>query len=290
MSNASTITGYNLLALRKTEIILERFSEAGIQAILLKGIALLCDVYDDPSERILGDVDILVRPKDFDKAKDVLKTLGFAFIHGNMVNAEVYGTEPPGEVFVDLHRHLFNPESPSQEKIYRPDEDSIWERAQSIRCGDQKALVLSPEDRIVYLCFHILKERFSDEKWLNDISLFLRKKEDEIDEQEFIRIGKRSGTYKLCALVIDYLRTCENRDIRLLQDASPWKEYFLYKAEGALFRLLIRHNINLLRESFWILSMDSCSRKMQFLWHLLGYMPRKLTVLKQNSYHKKDHS
>ena len=57
--------------------ILRRFDVHGVRSLLLKGAAFASWLYDDPRERPYGDVDLLIRPDQFDLAKGVLAELNF---------------------------------------------------------------------------------------------------------------------------------------------------------------------------------------------------------------------
>lgn len=273
-----TISGYNLLLQQQVEDILKEFNQNNIPVVLLKGIALLFDVYKDLSERTMGDVDFLVRPEHFDAARDILTARGLSFIHGNMSNAAVYGTFDPFEIFIDLHISLIDPKSPSQQRVYSPDEKNLWERAVPIQYGQAEAFLLSPEDRLIYLCFHILKERFSKDKWLTDLKLFLQEKGHILNREKFIHTAQKSGTYKLCAMIIDYLESMGEQNASLLNDAEAKNDLLIYKLEYAIFKILLGHRLRKIfrvREMLWIISMDSIAKKLGFLKDLCIYVPRK---------------
>jgi hypothetical protein len=55
----------------------ERFDLAEIEFVVLKGPALAHTVYQDPSWRPFGDLDVLVRTRDWRRALDVLAGMGF---------------------------------------------------------------------------------------------------------------------------------------------------------------------------------------------------------------------
>jgi hypothetical protein len=63
------------------DTVLTVLSGAGIQAMLLKGAALVETVYDDPATRDMGDLDVLVAPSDFLRASDALTASGFTLQH-----------------------------------------------------------------------------------------------------------------------------------------------------------------------------------------------------------------
>jgi hypothetical protein len=43
-------------------------TDAGVEALLVKGAALALTVYDDPAVRIMRDIDLLVRPGENDRS------------------------------------------------------------------------------------------------------------------------------------------------------------------------------------------------------------------------------
>jgi Uncharacterised nucleotidyltransferase len=57
--------------------ILRAFEVDGVQSLLLKGAAFARWLYDDPRERPYGDVDLLIRPDQFDVATGLLAELSF---------------------------------------------------------------------------------------------------------------------------------------------------------------------------------------------------------------------
>jgi len=52
-------------------------ARAGIRTVMLKGAAIATRLYEDPSERPAGDVDLLVEPSNSERAARVLEELGF---------------------------------------------------------------------------------------------------------------------------------------------------------------------------------------------------------------------
>ena len=63
--------------LRVAETVLGEFQTAGIAALLHKGIHLAHSVYPDPGCRSMGDIDMLVHPKDFARAIETLLRAGW---------------------------------------------------------------------------------------------------------------------------------------------------------------------------------------------------------------------
>lgn len=58
----------------------DALTRQGVRPIYLKGAAsLIVGLYDDPGERVMGDVDILVAPETMDDAAQVLREAGYVF-------------------------------------------------------------------------------------------------------------------------------------------------------------------------------------------------------------------
>ena len=58
------------------ERIARHFNDAGVPLMALKGAALNLTVSNDPAERAMSDLDLMVRPEDIDAARRILEELG----------------------------------------------------------------------------------------------------------------------------------------------------------------------------------------------------------------------
>ncbi len=67
----------NLAALAEFRAVGEYLGRAGIPYVLLKGAAYLVDLYDDPGERTLTDIDILLKPGDARRVARHLAAVGY---------------------------------------------------------------------------------------------------------------------------------------------------------------------------------------------------------------------
>lgn len=83
-----------------------KLADPGIPVMPVKGALLQHWLYEDPSERPLTDVDILVRPEDFEKAVETLLSLGYRRGAGSSIGAVVLRT--PFGLALDLHPRLFD--------------------------------------------------------------------------------------------------------------------------------------------------------------------------------------
>ncbi|MBC7174256.1 MAG: nucleotidyltransferase family protein, partial [Polyangiaceae bacterium] len=78
----------------------------GIPVMALKGAALHALIYEDPADRPLSDVDLLVRPRDHARAIVALESIGFRPVAPTTSWAtSLVASDQP--LSVDLHRRLF---------------------------------------------------------------------------------------------------------------------------------------------------------------------------------------
>jgi hypothetical protein len=165
-----------------------------IDVIPLKGALLSLELFGDPALRHAGDVDLMVRPEDADRADGVLQSLGYrcAFPgqpgrnRGMRKLLRAHSHECPywhdqRRVMVDLHwgHELWTPRANAE----------LWDHTRtvdwmglSIRQLDQNALLL-------YLCDHGAKHQWSRLKWLSDVQMALVQP----------RASPWSGLFKLAA-------------------------------------------------------------------------------------------
>jgi hypothetical protein len=119
---------------------LQRFAEASIPVIVLKGAALATLVYPAPALRPMGDLDLLVHRGDRERIDEVLLGLRGA----------------AGFSLLDVRDHIFSPRSaerlPATARI--PIED-FWERARRVQIEAVAALVFSPEDLLLHLALDL---------------------------------------------------------------------------------------------------------------------------------------
>lgn len=152
----------NLIRKKRLAEIDRAFAEAGIIAVVAKGMALVEQVYADPGVREMSDTDLLV-PDSLDAATDVLRALGYqqdkghptVFVgSGNILDVkdEPFGVAriaPRQEAFAGSLVALFEGTTPLE--------------------GYTQLRSWAPAARLYTLCVHGLKHGFPDGVWLVDI-------------------------------------------------------------------------------------------------------------------------
>lgn len=145
---------------RRVREAVEALSEAGIDVILLKGAALAYTVYGGFSERPMSDVDLLVRPADAQRARDLLLTSAWAPRFENDVDDLYEGMHhlppmidtrtPALQIGLDLHTELFA----VHRSPYRFDAADLWLEARSVPGLPTRALVSSLENHLLHAALH----------------------------------------------------------------------------------------------------------------------------------------
>lgn len=138
------------------EEVLGAFKETGIEAIVLKGMALATQVYPVAALRQCGDIDVLVRKEDLLRAEEVLLGLGYTAPCESHLDKR-FGQQPhhlsylkdEGRIGLEVHWDL----APQPNPFCLPVSE-LWARAQPFRIGDSEALALGPADLLLHLSLH----------------------------------------------------------------------------------------------------------------------------------------
>jgi len=177
-----------LLAIR------EALRQRGLQAIVLKGGALIEAVYGGRRGlRPLSDLDILVRSSDYSSFEEVLLERGFR----PDFPSSTFFTK--GSLAFDLHTDLTGAEWVRRKALaFRFDAEALWREASPLDGQDPTLLVLSPLDQFLHLAVHALKHSFSRLIWLVDLGLVSR----HLKWEDLVDLAKASGTLRPLAYAL----------------------------------------------------------------------------------------
>ena len=132
--------------------VLKALGDAGLSCIALKGWELR-KLYPEPMMRQVADLDILVRPYDFDLIKSVMEKLGFT---GGSESSWKHDSFKKNEVHVEMHKRLTD-----DSEAIQAWEKGLWDRAVIVEGNIYR---MSPEDYYIFHFIHLHKgfyERFS---------------------------------------------------------------------------------------------------------------------------------
>jgi hypothetical protein len=153
--------------------IARHFESNNLRAIPYKGPVLAQAVYGDPGLRSYSDLDFLIAPADFARAKQMLAELGYRPTSEQTAAVERFwlwaGYErsfdgAAGKHLVELQWALL----PYFYGVDLPVED-LAARAGRISIGECEVACLSPEDCVIVLCLHAAKHLWTRLIWLSDI-------------------------------------------------------------------------------------------------------------------------
>ena len=227
---------HNIFYYRELSDILSSFQRSGVQAIILKGMALAETLYPDISLRPFGDMDLLIRDQDLPRAESELQRLGYEkyveeFRQGYGREFEkyfAYVKRGSVNVYVDLHTCLLrvadaqradNPLFPSDK------ENGFWDRAVVAQIGENTGLVLSPEDTVLHLCVHVFRHGSSIRLlWLYDLALIILKHGESLNWKLIEERARTLGVYGIVGFVLDQVR--QTLDIPLPRGAASWAESY----------------------------------------------------------------
>ena len=163
--------------------LLRAFEQAGIEPVVLKGMALIARFYRDPGLRPMADIDVLVPPSHAERAGELAVELGWharyrltpAFLR--VKHAAPF--EHPMGVACDVHWRVF------EETGGGGADDEFRAAAEPVVFQGTRLRVLSPTDQLLHVCGHAARwEPVPPIHWVADAVLILR--EGPLDWQRFL--------------------------------------------------------------------------------------------------------
>ena len=193
--------------------LLETLSAQGIRPLVVKG--LICRrLYPRPELRPSSDEDLLVEPAQFSACRSVLEKRGLqtSLSPEEQLRAyEVPYRDPRGALYIELHRHLFPPDSTSYGQLDRFFQETR-SRAVSVTVSGTQVYTLEYTDHLFYLICHAFKHFLHSGfgiRQVCDILLFASAYGDRIDwkrmEQNCRRIRAWLFTAALFRIGRNYL-------------------------------------------------------------------------------------
>ena len=140
-----------------------------IDCIVLKGPHLNAEYYSDSSRREYTDLDLLIRPDQFDNAVASLLDGGFTPIRGPE-GRYVCGFNSPHGWPVELHKAF------ESYGLFHVNYEALFERAEIFQFGTEVARGLSIEDLLLHLVMHAAKSHFRQigRKHVEDIAVIAK--------------------------------------------------------------------------------------------------------------------
>jgi hypothetical protein len=210
--------GYRLQALQvairleKIELVHRLLQAARINAILMKGWAV-AGFYPELPLRPLGDIDLLVRPKDYKASNEIL------------ARPEARGC------WVDLHNQITELKDRSH--------DELFSRSRIVSLRDTQIRVLSLEDHLALLTIHLLKHGAWRPLWLCDIAAIVESLPNDFDWNICLGSDKRQRSWISASIALAHQLLGANIDKVPLPARAKyvpeWLRESVFKQWGNLF-------------------------------------------------------
>lgn len=126
--------------------VLNELNAFGFDCIALKGWELR-NLYPNPYMRQMVDVDILVRPYDFKRIKDIMQQLGFS---GDAESSWKHDNFKKQNIKIEIHKRLTDDSG-----VIMQWEERMWERAIS---NSGHIFKMTPEDFYIFHFVHLYKD------------------------------------------------------------------------------------------------------------------------------------
>ena len=250
------IWGDNQRRFQRLAEVLERFAQAGIRGVLLKGAALATHYYSSEGLRDMGDVDVLVRPEDLGAAAGLLAALGWTpgeTLPGLKLAAQMrirhaWGFYDPEGRSLDLHWRPFA-------SCYSPEVAAeLWQGVRSSRLRGAPVGVLDDTGQLFCVAVHAVQTG-ANVRWIADSLAILAR--GEVDWERLAGLARRSNLTVRLRAALDYLAArfaiavpdslaageapeWERREARLQAEPFPWSPWKTLQWHWWTFRHRIR--------------------------------------------------
>ena len=164
----------NILLTEELFRLLSLFKDKGIPAIPYKGPTLAVLAYGNISLRQFGDLDILIQDQDFQKAKNILISLGY--------EPEIELSPSREKAFIKSQRDFKFSNKTMMVNLelqwritpvsfpFSIDSDSLWQRLYPVQIENRETQTFGPEDLILILCVHGLYHSWERLEWVCDLA------------------------------------------------------------------------------------------------------------------------
>ncbi len=183
---------------------LDAFAALQIDALPVKGVVLSETLYGSLALRPSSDLDVLVRPADLVRAREVLQGLGFRQAAKPKFEERFHAFHDPPyfrrvgalEVCLELHHGLWDA------AFFVPDFAPIWARRVAACIHGREGLILAPEDTLLHLAIHrsrsALRLRF-----VADIARLLQYHQATLDWAYLLERAHHLGALTTLAISLD---------------------------------------------------------------------------------------
>jgi hypothetical protein len=153
---------HNLILIHHLQEVTKRLKKTGPEVIFFRGISLLGDVYPELGDRPMLDADILVRERDVEQLKDILRGLGWR-------EAEP-GVFDRNGLSLDLHTSFLTPiRTALANACLTVSMDEVFQRGITKQLDAIEIKIPCPEHLFISTAIHLQSHSFGSEKGWEDL-------------------------------------------------------------------------------------------------------------------------
>jgi Uncharacterised nucleotidyltransferase len=190
--------------------ILDGLAEASVDAMLVKGIALVHTVYRGESVRTFDDLDVLIRARDIQASRHALARLGyrtrqvplFEEVVHRFHDLQYFRPLAGRDLCVELHWDLWDA------NLHRSDVEGLWARSRAVAIAGRPTTLLSDEDTLIHLAVHRTRAPLRL-RFVCDIAELVRARDTSLDWEAITdragRIRARTALHVALSLAGDLL-------------------------------------------------------------------------------------
>lgn len=235
--------------------ILEDFSQAGIDAIPVKGPVISQLAYGDPALRSFGDVDLLVRQRDIPKAIERMQAMG---LKPELATAVLRSGKLPGEYLfrragtpriVELHSEATFRHYPTPMRI-----EELMARRRRVSLDGREVPALSLEDELVFDCVHGGKDFWERLMWVCDVAALLTRYPEidwgkawraaaDVRAERILLVGVRLAAKVFELKLSDEIARASQHDLQadaICEQIARWLPYAGYQPPSVVARAVYR--------------------------------------------------
>ncbi|MCB4790950.1 MAG: nucleotidyltransferase family protein [Elusimicrobia bacterium] len=161
----------NLLILHQLKELAWVLENEGVPVILLKGAALINTVEDYASERIMDDIDLLLKPGDMIKTRNTLNSLGYSAFNSD--SGSFCSNSKPA--YIDITDNLWY--------LSKKEIEQLWQNSKNHEISPM-VYHLPPDEFYIHVLAHAaLHHGIKETAWLRDLEVIKIKWGKEINPQ-----------------------------------------------------------------------------------------------------------
>ena len=177
--------------------LVDRFRDAGLDIVLVKGPVLAVRAYGDTGARQYGDLDFLVRQKDMLRATELMIAAGYE----PEIPAEAVSPDKiPGQyVFVRIASPLLVELHTERTMRYFPRGlpiEEFFARRQSVSVDGHQITALAVEDELILICIHGAKHLWERLSLVADVAAFVAR-QTSLDWERSLATARSVGAERM---------------------------------------------------------------------------------------------